>query len=421
MYKTIIFIVNSFDGYINKYDPNLLAQLADKRLVIVVNKKLASSISDDHKKYFSRIVEVSESEDGFYHKGLNEIQIEAILTEELSSLSHSKELLLITHNESCVELAAKMREKFNLSGVLPVFAMILTNKIMMKSKLIGSGFRIPAYIDFKNAPQENVIQCYRYIKEKLSHEFVVKPICGAGSFGVKKITNLDEFSVFFNDRKNELLGFYIEEYVAGDLYHCDSIVKNNKVIKTLISKYNYPMLEFMYGKNVGSYPFNENPSLIARLDEFNANILVKLGAVDGVYHSEIFMEDGTREFVFLESAVRSPGGYIIQAYDKAYNINLLDCDLKLKLDVRVDLSDSRSPVYCFWAYIPPVAGIVKHIIQPKLKSEYSVKWLAQQGDNLQPPKSLKDRVGEIFLWNSDYQELMNDMDYISNNTFIKVE
>lgn len=421
MYKTIIFIINSYGGYINKYDPDLLSQLADKRLVVVINEKMTSSLSDEQRKFFSKIYEISECENSLYPKGLSEVQLEVILKKELAHLSNTRELLIISHNESCVDLAAKMREKFKISGMIPALANLFTNKVMMKSKLNGSHIRIPRYIDFTNAPQEKFIRCYEYIKEKTGVVFIVKPICGAGSFGVEKISNLNEFISFLKNKKNDLLKFYAEEYINGELYHCDSIVKDHKIIKTLCLKYNFPMLEFMRGNNVGSFTFMEDSNVMSRLRELNADILSIFGANDGIYHTEIFLEEPSGDLVFLESAARSPGGCIIQVYNKTYNINLLNLDLQLHLGDQIDLSASTPQVHCFWAYIPPVTGTVKHIFQPKLNSNHLVKWQIKKGDALSPPKSLKDRIGELIVWNSNYNELMQDLYYVSNSKFIEVE
>src|SRR5436190_15737711 len=101
MYKTIIFIVNSFEGYIQKYDPILLGQMTEQRLVIIINKKFTKTISRLPKSVFSKVYEVEEVKNGIYHTSLDNYQVEKIVSEEISMLLKREELLLVTHNESC--------------------------------------------------------------------------------------------------------------------------------------------------------------------------------------------------------------------------------------------------------------------------------------------------------------------------------
>lgn len=216
-----------------------------------------------------------------------------------------------------VELAALLREHLRVPGMGDTTARYFRDKLAMRVRAREAGLLVP---DFVHALNHDDLRAFM---ANVPPPWVLKPRSEGSAAGIKKVTepdalwrHLDEFG----DRQS----FYVlERYVAGDVYHVDSIVAERDVAFTAVSRYGKPPFDVMH--NGGLFTTRTLPSQSPEAQTLignNREVLEALGFVRGVTHTEFIRgrEDG--QFYFLETAARVGGAHIVEVIEAATGINL---------------------------------------------------------------------------------------------------
>jgi hypothetical protein len=90
-----------------------------------------------------------------------------------------------------------------------------------------------------------------------------------------------------------------------------------------------------------------------------------------------------------------------------------DIDFKIQMDISFQLIPSYNTHYLS-GILPSLSGTVKMLVSPDIKSKYEMKWAVKEGDLTSASMSLRDKSGSISAWNSNYDELRNDFNYLKN-------
>jgi biotin carboxylase len=116
--------------------------------------------------------------------------------------------------------------------------------------------------------------------------------------------------------------FLMEEFVAGDVYHVDSIVYEREVLAAIPSRYGRPPFDVSHSGGVFTTRLLDRSSQeAADVLALNRRVLSTLGLVRGVSHSEyIRRQDG--RFVFLETSARVGGAHIADLIAAATGVNM---------------------------------------------------------------------------------------------------
>ncbi len=136
-----------------------------------------------------------------------------------------------------VETAATLREHLRVPGMGDSTARYFRDKLAMRTKARDEGLLVPEFIHVLNYGR------LREFMQRVPPPWVLKPRSLAGSMGIKKIHNSDEFWAAL-----ELLGdrqsFYLlEQYVPGDIFHVDSIFYERELLFSIASRYGRPPMD----------------------------------------------------------------------------------------------------------------------------------------------------------------------------------
>jgi len=417
---TAIFLIGSGIGMLDFYNFNQLKMRHKLNLIAIVNKDIVSNFPIKQKDYFDQIYPVASNKVASLSH-LDFSAVEDVVKQELIKITDPSKIRIFPFNEYNILLAAQLREKFEIPGASSDLLKPFRDKVVMKNILNGNNIRTPKFIslDMKNI-KINTEDYFKNLSECLGLPFILKPIDGAGSLGVKKICSLHDFIMYKNELLPMVSGYEAEEFLDGELYHCDIVFRNQNPILSLCGIHNRPLLEFKNGQNVGSIPLADGHPLKESLIQFTQTAMKNFNLPDGIIHSEIFYLPKADEFVFLEAAARAPGALIVPMYEQSFGCNILDIDFLIQIN-STQIVELRPDSYCFWIIFPPIAGKIKKLHQPKINSEYELEWFVNKGDVLKPPVSLRDRVGRIFVWNHDYDALAKDFECISNHKFLETE
>jgi len=215
-----------------------------------------------------------------------------------------------------VETAATLREHLRVPGMGDSTARYFRDKLAMRSKARDEGLLVPEFIHVLNHGR------LREFMERVRPPWVLKPRSMAGSMGIRKIHSADEFWVALEKLGDQQSFYLLEQYVAGEIYHVDSIFYERELLFSLVSRYGRPPMEVSQEGDIfttSTLPLRSNEA--TPFVELNQNVMNAFGLVRGVSHSE-FIRGRDGKLYFLETSARVGGAHIVDLIEAATGINM---------------------------------------------------------------------------------------------------
>jgi hypothetical protein len=281
--------------------------------------------------------------------------------------------------EGDVSLSCKVREYFSSSGMGYNDSLLFRDKEKTKEFLNREGINVPKFIKIDVMKLIEDFNYFNSIEKHLALPFIIKPTSSGGGYGVYKITSYEDIVELKNQLTNDIhLNYEAEEFLVGDLYHCDIIIKNSNMVFSECSIYNHQYFGFEKHTVIGSAPLDDNNAEKTQIIDFCKIIIEKIGAFDGSYHCEVYKN--ADKITFLELGARPAGALIMQMYELMYGINFLDFNLAVQSGLDYPYSISRK-YYAGWAAFCNYAPIkLKKIYSFTDGPEVDAKWHYEVGD-----------------------------------------
>src|SRR3970040_2642239 len=122
---------------------------------------------------------------------------------------------------------------------------------------------------------------------------------------------------------NNRFKYLIEQFKPGDLYHCDSLILDSKVIFSLASKYLVTPMEISQGGGVfRSANISYNSEDDKAIKKLNEQVMKGFGLKHGAAHTEFIKSNENEQIYFLETSSRVGGAHLAEMVAEASNINL---------------------------------------------------------------------------------------------------
>jgi biotin carboxylase len=223
-----------------------------------------------------------------------------------------------------VEMAAMLREHLQLPGIGRTTASYFRDKLAMRTKARSSGLPVPEFSSTFNDRQINEWA------DRVPPPWVLKPRSSAAAIGIRKLHDRDALWRALDAAGDRRSHTVLEQFVAGDVYHVDSIVWNGAVVFAVAFKYGRPPMEIAHEGGLFITRRLDDASREGRaLLEMNRRLQGALGLRRGVSHSEFIGAAGGSdrsaagdEFVFLETSARVGGAFIVDTIEAATGLNL---------------------------------------------------------------------------------------------------
>ncbi|MBI3652951.1 MAG: ATP-grasp domain-containing protein [Acidobacteria bacterium] len=216
-----------------------------------------------------------------------------------------------------IETAAALREHLRVPGMGDTTARHFRDKLAMRVKAQSAGIRVP---DFVHALNYEAINEY---VERVPPPWVLKPRSEASAIGIKKVHTAQELWPILHSLGDKQSYYVLEHYIAGDVYHVDSIVSENDIVFAVPHKYGAPPMNTAHEGGVfitRSLPRDGEEA--QALLHLNQELLAALGLVRGVTHAEFIRGHEDGRYYFLETAARVGGANIAEVIEAATGINL---------------------------------------------------------------------------------------------------
>ena len=221
-----------------------------------------------------------------------------------------------------VEMAAMLREHLQVAGIGRTTASRVRDKLAMRVAAEGAGIPVPEFTATFNDEAVNAWAA------RVTPPWVLKPRSSAAAIGIKKVGSHDELWRALDAAGDNRSQTVLEQFVAGDVYHVDSIVWNGTVVFAVPFKYGRPPMEIAHdGGLFVTRRLADASAEGAALLDLNRRLQAMLGLQRGVSHSEFIRSrrsgrSAGSDFVFLETSARVGGAFIVDTIEAATGVNL---------------------------------------------------------------------------------------------------
>jgi phosphoribosylamine-glycine ligase len=267
---------------------------------------------------------------------------------------------LVALEEFDVVTAALMREHLCLPGLSSSRAKIFRDKLSMAVYSSRAGINVPEFV-----PLVNVEEVDEFM-QRVPGPWLIKPRSDVSAIGIRKVSDPDEVRLAMaqmNERQNlrERASYYLlARFVAGEVFHVDSVVNDGKVVFAGTNQYGRPPMQVAHqGGAYISRTLARGSADEKELLNINKKLVRALRLERGATHAEFIKSDEDGKFYFLEIAARVGGAYIADVLDAASGVNLW------REWARLEISDGKVP-----ARIRPLRKEYAGIILSLAKQEY---------------------------------------------------
>ena len=230
---------------------------------------------------------------------------------------------LVALEEFDVITAALAREHIRVPGMDSSSARVFRDKLAMRVRARDASLRAPEFV-----PLFNYQEVGEYMG-RVAPPWVVKPRSDVSSSGVRRLEDAEQVwrAIKALDAREALQDkssyYLLEKFIAGEVFHIDSVVEDGEVIFSGASRYGRPPLNVVQEGGVfTTHTIDYDSPEHAELTRLNTKLLRALGLERGAAHAEFIRgaEDG--EFYFLEVAARVGGAHIAETLEAASGYNL---------------------------------------------------------------------------------------------------
>jgi len=249
---------------------------------------------------------------------------------------------IVALDEYDMETAATLREHLRIPGMGLTTMRYFRDKLAMRMRALDRHVRVPDFVPVVN--HEDI----RYYLDHVPGPWVLKPRQEASAIGIKQIQMPGELWPLLDQLGDKQSTFLLEKFVPGAVYHVDSVVSENEVVFSNVSKYGKPPMNVAHGGVFTTYTVPRGSDADSGLRAINHDLIAALGLVRGVAHAEFIQADEDGNFYFLECAARVGGAYINEMVEAATGLNL----------------------WCEWAHIEVAGGDGSYRLPP-VRGEYA--------------------------------------------------
>lgn len=216
-------------------------------------------------------------------------------------------------NEYWLEMEAKLRTDFNITGTKLDQIEFYKNKSKMKELFRKAGVNVA-----KGKVVTTLEEAEQFTKE-VGFPIVAKPDKGVGAAQTYKITNEPDLLDFYHQKPP--INYILEEFIEGDIYSFDGLtdLEGNLVFYTS-HKYQRGIMETVNEDlHIYYYSLIEIPE---DLYQVGKRILEIFDVKERFFHFEFFRRYKDNKLYALEVNMRPPGGFTLDMFNFACDFDI---------------------------------------------------------------------------------------------------
>lgn len=216
-----------------------------------------------------------------------------------------------------VEKATYLRENIRIDGMGQTTGRYFRDKLAMRMRAKSCGISNPNFCSLFNDYDINTFA------DTVAAPWVLKPRSEASASGIIKVYDKESLWIHITEMGNNRFKYLLEQFRPGDVYHCDSLVLNGKILFSITSKYLTTPMEISQGGGIFrsvTIPYDSDDD--KAIKTVNEQVIKGFGLKNGVAHSEYIKCKDNDKIYFLETSSRVGGAHIAEMVAEASNINL---------------------------------------------------------------------------------------------------
>ena len=378
--------------------------------ILIGSDYCLEKLNNNNRNSFDIIHSISRD---FHEINFNEV--EQIIKQYIDQYG-ANNIRILTNEDSTQLVCARLREIYHIPGhhtdkLLPFVNKVASKNMLKKSNLIN----LPKFTQFDKLSYTSHGHVYlNSIIDNLGGlPLFTKPIDLVSSVETSRIDSFNDLEKFANHALAHNYNFEIDEFIDGELFHCDAMIINNVVEFFMVGKCSFALARFFEGKPVGSIPIIDT-ELFARIEHFSNKVFKILNCHNGAYHLELFLQKNTNELIFLEIAARTGGALITNVYEKVFGINIEEINYLIQMELIDKVIVNKQNIYAGFLNFPYIEGAVQKINKPNITINHEFIEFSRANDKLFQAKNLLDISCSIIFWDEDYNLVSEHFDALKN-------
>ncbi|MNS18873.1 argininosuccinate lyase [compost metagenome] len=254
----------------------------------------------------------------FYMEGQDmEWNLEHLLLGVGNLMKSTKVDAIVALDDYDVEKATYLRENLRIDGMGQTTGRYFRDKLAMRMRAKSCGIPIPAFCSLFNDHDINTFA------DTVSAPWVLKPRSEASAAGIIKVYDKESLWLHINELGNNRFKYLLEQFKPGDVYHCDSLILDRKILFSITSKYLATPMEISQGGGVfrsANIPYDSDDD--KAIKAVNEQVLKGFGLKHGAAHTEFIKCKDDGQIYFLETSSRVGGAHLAEMVAEASDINL---------------------------------------------------------------------------------------------------
>lgn len=219
---------------------------------------------------------------------------------------------VVAFAEQNIEMVGLLTDYYRASGVSSIQAQWFRDKYIMKQRAKEAGVKCPLFALWSNVDErkhfykELLVTCQ---KKNKPLSIIVKPRKLWASEGVKRFVSIEALEAHMQFCTEDLDNWLLEEYIHGDVFHVNTVLKDGYPIFYVIQKYGLPLLDLANTpqSHLIDYTINPASKIGQNLLKIHQDVVKAFGLGTGTTHIEFFVEAYTGEILLCEAAARPQG------------------------------------------------------------------------------------------------------------------
>lgn len=381
-------------------------------MVLLGSKYCLQELSVKNRYCFEAVYEISRD----FHE-INQQEVEKIIQNYLM-IYGSENIRLLTNEDSAQLTCARLREKYHIPGHSVDTLLPFVNKVVSKERL-HNDIKTHKFMPLDKIEYARNKEDYLdTLINALNFPMFAKPVDLVSSVETHYVADKNALRALVNKIACHEYEFEIDEYVQGELFHCDAMIISGDIHFFMVGKCSFALARFFEGKPVGSIPIKDK-ALFNKLQAFCKKTFSKLKCPDGAYHMEVFVKKD-QEIIFLEIGARTGGALITRVYEKLFDINIEETNYRIQMGMSQSVKVAKKNMYAGFLNFPKIIGKVANIQLPKLEIAHEVIKFVKPGDRMEKAKNLLDISCSIIFWDTSYQNVENTFEFLKNYKPLKL-
>ena len=167
-----------------------------------------------------------------------------------------------------MQTAAALREHLRIPGMGDTTARYFRDKLAMRVQALDKGLAVPPFVHVLN---HNRVHDFT---QRIEPPWMLKPRSDVATIGIHKMESAEELWPRLEAMGDRQSYYVLEKYIAGDVYHVDSIVSGREILFAEAHKYHSPPFDVTYtGGLSGSRTLPRDGMDAMALKALNARVL----------------------------------------------------------------------------------------------------------------------------------------------------